>query len=226
MSNQGISQTEGTTEDDQERTEPSSEEPDTLTKPKPDSFIRFGFDLSALGRQIFEPEVRQFEFSLDSELLYNWFAIFEGGFTNVRANNRPFEYNGQSLFGRLGADYNLLPRTGTDKNNSLSVGVRYAYAFSSHEASDFSIQNAYWGDFTGNMDQTNFHMHWIEFSGGLKTEVFQNLYLGWMIKTRVRIFETRDPDLAPYYIGGYGHEKRRAPVMMHYYVLYKFNFDN
>lgn len=221
LSNHGFSQDES----DESQASPSSEESDTLVVKQPDSFIRIGFDLSAIARQVFEPEVKQFEFSLDSEILYNWFAIFEGGFTNVIASDRPFEYNAQTYFGRIGADYNLLPRTGTDKYNSLSLGIRYAYGLSTHEASDFLIQNAYWGDSQGNLDRTNFHLHWIEFSAGLKTEVFHNFYLGWMIKTRVRIYETPNPDLTPYYLGGYGHEKRRAPVMIHYYMLYKLNFN-
>jgi hypothetical protein len=221
LNNQVFSQNEN----NEPQTSPVAEESDTLVSLQPDSFIRVGFDLSAIGRQFFEPEVRQFEFSVDSEVFYNWFAIFEGGFANVRASNRPFDYNAQTYFGRIGADYNLLPRTGTDKNNSLALGIRYAYGLSTHEASDFLIRNAYWGDTQGNLDRTNFHLHWIEFSAGLKTEVFQNFYLGWMIKTRVRIYETQNPDLTPYYLGGYGHEKRRAPVMIHYYMLYKLNFS-
>ncbi len=224
MSKQVISQNDIDSEDEPQSTLNEAVS-DTLAKPTPDSFVRIGFDLSAVARQFFEPEVRQFEFSLDSEVYYNWFAIFEGGFANVRATERPFDYNAQTYFGRIGADYNLLPRTGTDKNNSLSLGIRYAYGLSTHEASNFLIRNDYWGDSDGNLERTNFHLHWIEFSGGLKTEIFQNFYLGWMIKTRVRIFESRNPELTPYYLGGYGHEKRRAPVMIHYYILYKLNFN-
>ncbi len=194
---------------------------DTLPGFKPDRFIRLGFDVSALARQIAEPEVQQFEFSADSEVVFNWFAVADGGFMRVNGDRDDFQYSASGFFGRLGFDYNLLRRIHPAQNDLVLLGMRYGFSRLSHEAPFYNISNPYWGDYTGSLEEGNFYLHWIEFSGGVKTEVFSNFFLGWYLKTRIRITETKEPDLNPYYIGGYGRGVRTAPIMVHFSVMYR-----
>jgi hypothetical protein len=208
--------------DDDPPPPPPRERTDTFPRIKSDPFIRLGFDVSALGRQLAEKEVRQFEFSLDTEMWYNWFTIIEGGFMNVAAEREGFSYSANGFFTRVGADYNLLKRPDTKQNDQVLIGVRYAYSLTRHEAPFYFIPDAYWGDYDGVLNKSNYNVHWLEFNGGVRTEVFKNLFLGWSIKARVRLYSSRDPELNPYYIPGFGHGKRRNPAMIHYSILYKF----
>jgi hypothetical protein len=194
---------------------------DSLPQKSFKPFVRVGIDMASIARSFFEPEARQFEFSVDSEVWYNWFAVIEGGGMKVFADREQFSYKADGFFLRTGMDYNLLSREGMNKNDLLLVGARYSFSSLIHEASDFFVPNAYWGDYTGSLDPTSYQLHFLELHGGVRTEIFRNIYLGWSIKMRIKIAEATSSFLNPYYIGGYGHGKRRAPLMAHFSLLYK-----
>ncbi len=202
----------------------ATQKTDTIVRFPVEPFIRLGVDVSAIGRIVAEPEVRQLEFSLDSEVSFNWFAVLEGGVLEVTTEQETFSYTSSGYFFRAGFDYNLLGRPTPVQNDLVLLGLRYGFSNLNHEAPFFTVSNPYWGDYSGSMEPSSHSLHWLEFSGGVKTEIFRNLYLGWYLKTRVKLSETKDPDLEPYYIGGFGHGTRRAPVMIHYSILYRFNF--
>ncbi len=193
---------------------------DSLEVITPERFLRLGVDLSAIGRQLIEPEVRQYELSLDREIYLNWFAVLEGGYMQVASNRSQFDYNATGFFLRAGADFNLLGRTIAIPNDLVVLGVRYAIGSLTHQSPAFFINNTYWGNYTGSVEKNSYTLHWLELSAGIKTEIMSNLYIGWNLKTRVRLGETRDPVLEPYYIGGFGHGKRKAPVMIHFSLYY------
>jgi hypothetical protein len=196
---------------------------DTIEKPiSPDPFIRVGFDLSAIGRNIYEKEVQQFEFSLDSEVRHNIFANIEGGILKVLANDELSNYSSNGRFFRVGADYNLIKRQEKTKNDVVLVGLRYSWSHLTHESSKFTINNPYWGDHIGTVDSSPFSIHWFELAGSIKTEIFRNLYFSWTLRTRIKLSQTKDPILQPYYIGGFGKGTRNTPVMIHYSIAYRF----
>lgn len=200
-------------------------ENDTLVKAVPvKPFIRIGVDVSAIGRQLVEKEVQQFEISLDSEVIRNWLATTEFGFLKVDSEEPLFSYSAQGYFFRAGMDYNLLNRPSSSHNDLVQLGVRYAYGYLEQEAPFYYITDPYWGDHMGAVGANSFHMHWLEFAGGVKVEVFRNIFVAWSLRTRVRLSETKDPLLTPYYISGFGHGKRNAPIMVHYSVLYRLGF--
>ena len=200
------------------------EETDTVTRFPVVPFIRIGADVSAIARHLAEPEVRQLEFSLDSEVSFNWFAVVEGGILDVASEKETFRYVSSGYFFRAGFDYNLLGRPTPVQNDLVLLGIRYGFSSLNHEAPFFIVSNPYWGDYAGSMEKSLHYLHWIEFSGGVKTEIFRNLYLGWYLKTRVKLTETKNPVLDPYYLAGFGHSRRRAPVMIHYSIMYRFDF--
>lgn len=185
-------------------------------------FIRLGFDVSAIGRSIYEPEVRQLEFSLDSELLRNWFINLEAGMMQTRSEQETFSYSSDGYFIRTGVDLNLLGRPDAKQNDLVLIGLRYGYSFLQHEAPYFFIENPYWGSHSGSIEKTPYHIHWMELTGGVRTEVFQNLFLGWMLRVKVPLSRTTDPEIEPYYISGFGHGKRSSPATVHFSAYYRF----
>ncbi len=202
--------------------EPANANNDTIELPlKP--FIRIGFDVSSVARQFIEPEVRQFEFTVDSEVKKNWFATLEGGFMNVLSDKASFEYKANGYFARAGMDYNLLGYADpVSQNDLVLLGVRYGYSYLQQEAPFFIIENPFWGEHQSSMESNSYHLHWIELSGGLKTELFRNFFLGWTLKTRIRLSDSSNPLMDPYYIAGFGHGKRSTPVMAQYFIFYRF----
>lgn len=185
-------------------------------------FIRVGFDLSAIGRSIYEPEVRQMEFSVDSELIRNFFFNFEGGILRVDSDQETFAYKSSGYFFRAGTDFNLLGRTTPEQKDLVLIGLRYGYSYLNHESPYFFLENPYWGNYSGSIDPSGYHAHWFELTGGVRTEVFRNLFIGWTLRTKVPLYKTADPEIEPYYIAGLGYGKLNAPVMVHFSMYYYF----
>jgi hypothetical protein len=196
---------------------------DTIKPPRPAPYIRAGVDLVYPARYLYEGDIQQIEFFLDSEIRHNWFVNLEGGFMKVPAVT-DFNYSASGYFFRMGPDLNLLKRQHKTKHDVVLVGMRYAFSSLQHQSTGFLINNPYWGDYAGSMESNNFQLHWLEFAGGVKTEVFRNLFLSWSMRTRVRLYQTREPILNPYFIGGYGKGTRRAPVAVNFGISYRLPF--
>jgi hypothetical protein len=196
---------------------------DTLKKDfKIEPFVRLGFDVSAIGRTIYEPEVRQLEVSVDSELLKNWFFNLEAGMMQVSSDQETFSYSSNGYFLRTGVDVNILGRPDAGQNDLVLLGLRYAWSFLQHEAPFYFLENPYWGEHSGSIEQTPYHTHWMELTGGVRTEVFTNLFLGWTLRTKIPLYRTRNPEIEPYFIPGFAHGKRSSPLTVHFSVYYRF----
>ncbi len=185
-------------------------------------FIRLGIDVSAIGRSFYEPEVRQIEFSVDSELIRNFFFNLEGGVLRVNSEQETFSYKSSGYFVRAGTDFNLLGRPDPGQKDLVLFGLRYAYAYLNHESPFFDLENPYWGSYSGSIDPSGYHAHWFELTGGVRTEVFKNLFVGWTLRTKVPLYKTAEPEIEPYYIAGLGYGKLNTPVMVHFSLFYRF----
>ncbi len=185
-------------------------------------FIRLGIDVSAIGRSFYEPEVRQIEFSVDSELIRNFFFNLEGGVLRVNSEQETFSYKSSGYFVRAGTDFNLLGRPDPGQKDLVLFGLRYAYAYLNHESPFFDLENPYWGSYSGSIDPSGYHAHWFELTGGVRTEVFKNLFVGWTLRTKVPLYKTAEPEIEPYYIAGLGYGKLKTPVMVHFSLFYRF----
>lgn len=196
---------------------------DTLVLKEITPFFRVGFDLSAVFRNITEPEVQQYEISAETGFIPHWFAVFETGFLNVSSEQEQFAYRANGFFLRFGGDYNLLQRIpDPEQNNLVLFGIRYGMGFLQHEAPYFFIEDPYWGNFEANVERNNFQMHWLEMGAGVKTEIINNLFLGWGVRWRIRLFSSQNPALEPYYIPGFGNGSRNNPVSVYYSIMYRF----
>jgi hypothetical protein len=209
---------------DPEPPQPAARVKDTIPPRVVRPFVRVGFDLSSIGRRYLEPEVIQYEVSLDSEIFPNWLAVIEGGTARVASERSDFQYNSTGYFTRMGFDFNLLGLRYSQQDDMVLIGMRYGYGKLQQEAPEYFLTNPFWGDYSGYVNKSDYHLHWLEFSGGVRTEVFRNFFLGWTLKTRIRLNETKNPELNPYFIGGFGHGKRRAPAMIQFSVYYRIPF--
>lgn len=197
---------------------------DTVIKPKPDRFVRVGFDISGVAIYFMNPEVRHLELSLDSEIAHNWFVNLEGGNVNVLSDQENYNYHATGIFFRAGVDFNLLKRQAKTRNDVVLVGFRYGFSSLNHGSTRFFVANEYWGDYSGSVENLNHQLHWVELKGGIKTEIFNNLFLGWSLRTRIRLAQSDDSQLQPFFIGGFGRGSRQAPISIQYSLMYKIGF--
>ena len=191
---------------------------DTIFSPH----FRLGVDISGLARYYFEPEIIQGEISLDYEWKNDWFVAAEAGFIQMDVQRASHAYLANGFFFRLGPDYNVLKKENQANIGQIVLSARYGYGLLSQQAPEISIHMPGWDPLQTHVDAENFHAHWLEFGGGIKTRLWKNVFLGWNVRTRFLVSQTKSPGMDPYMISGYGKNDGKTAVMVHYYIYYRF----
>ncbi len=189
---------------------------DTIFTPS----LRLGIDVSGFARQFIETETLPLEFSVDFEWRENFFAAAESGYLRVDVNRDTHRYQAGGYFVRAGTDFNILRGSEHNPNDVLIISLRYGYGKLEHEAPHIVIQDPFWGNFVTNAEKESYSMHWLEAGIGMKAEIWNNFFMGWTLRGRVRLSRTADPNMEPYFVSGFGKSNNTA-VMFHYSVYYR-----
>lgn len=193
---------------------------DTIFRPS----ARLGFDVSGLARRFFEPESRALEFSADWEWRKNWFLALEGGGMAVDIEKDTHSYEAGGWFFRLGADYNFLQRPDPVHQDLVIALIRYGFGSLNHQAPGIRVSNPYWGDYFTEIPSERFLAHWLELGGGLKTRIGKHLFMGWTLRARFLISQSRESLISPYTISGFGRHSGNTSVGIHYFLYYRIPF--
>lgn len=188
------------------------------------SSVRIGMDVSGFARQFVEPETIFREVSLDVEWKHNYFAVLEAGLLDIDVEKETHRYQADGYYIRIGADFNILWRSPEAPNDLVLLAVRYGFSTLSHEAPFIVIPDAYWGDYQTSVETENYRAHWIEAGIGLKTELWHNIFIGWNLRGRLLLHNTREPEMEPYFIGGFGKAGGNTSLMLHYHIYYRIPF--
>ncbi len=192
-------------------------ENDTLFTPS----VRPGLDVSGLARHLMEPEVVTGEASLDVEWRKSHFVAIEGGLLQVDMQKETHRYQANGYFLRAGADFNILERNPENPHDVVLASIRYGYSKAEHEAPFIVISDPYWGDYETAVSKENFQAHWIEAGIGLKTEIWHNIFLGWSLRGKIMLASTDDPEMDPYFIGGFGKSGSNTRISLLYSIMYR-----
>lgn len=197
---------------------PAAAQPDSLFRPS----LFVGMDVSGFARELMEPGLRQWEWSMGNEWRKNWFAVMEGGFLDIEIENPTHNYFANGWFMRAGVDYNLLERNERNVTDMILLNFRYGFGTVNHESTFITISNPYWGDHTSGLPQETYNTHWLELGAEIRARLIADLYLGWSIRSRVVVSRTQNPAMDPYIISGYGKTEKNPTVMIHYSIFYRF----
>jgi hypothetical protein len=186
--------------------------------------LRVGYDVSALARRFFEPEVRTLEISADYEWQRNWFAALEGGLLDVSMAKPSHTYEAGGWFLRVGADYNFLERKDANHQDLVIATARYGFGSMDQQAPHIMVSDPYWGDHLTSIPGERHLAHWLEIGGGVKTRIVNNLFMGWGIRARFLLSQSRESLINPLTIPGYGRPQGNSSIMLHYTLYYRFPF--
>lgn len=206
-------------------------EPEKKLKPKrTDNFIRMrgvrlGMDVTRPFQDLWTKGNRYgSEFSADLELWPNWFPVFESGYELMKIKTDYVTYSGQGSYSRIGIDYNFLQAESPKDKDLLYFGIRYGFTLAKQKVNQYFI-DSYWGPEFGQFGNQNYFAHWGEFLIGLKGEIFQNFYMGWSIRGKVKMHH-KEMDLPPvYFIPGYGKASKKFTLDFTYSVYYNIPWD-
>ena len=119
-------------------------------------------------------------------------------------------------------DVNLIRDENPDNYDMGYAGVRYGISYLNHSASNIVIEEAYWGDIAGReIVENQLNAHWLSIGGGLRAEVFSNFFVGWSLFANIKLAQTRDTNMDPYDIPGFGKGPGRLALTINYSLYYR-----
>jgi hypothetical protein len=183
--------------------------------------LRLGMDISRFSLYYFDPSRVEYEFSGDFEIRRDLYLTGEYGFQTVDLKKGNFNYLSDGDYFRIGVDRNFLKSENPYDYEMALLGIRYGFSKFNHSASDIITPENYWGKVTDySVPESLYTAHWIEIVAGIRTELFRNFFMGWSIRSRILIAHTRDPNMDPYNIPGYGNGSKKGTVGFNFSVYY------
>lgn len=184
--------------------------PDTVKVPRMIQPLVYS---ATVGMNLWDPVMRLIgqkyglvDFSAEFNMHNRYIAVVEAGVGNAlyTPDDNNYTYRvGVTPFFRVGANYNFLYNSNPDY--SVYAGLRYGVSHFKYRLTDVTIDLPYWGE-TAVVDfpVQRSTVHHIQVLFGLRVKVFKRLSLGWEIRYRGILGQTKQPGGNPWYIPGYG----------------------
>ena len=184
--------------------------------------LNLGTDLSRFALPLTDTTRIGWEFSGDYEIIPDMFGVAEVGSQFTRFNAQNYDYRSDGVYTRIGVDYNFMKHVDELSTDYILIGLRYGFTTFAHQADNIRIESDLWSDYTnGSVPNNWLSAQWMEIALGMKARLFNNFYLGWSLRMRMKIWAQNDPIMEPYYIPGYGRANRNSNVGLSYTLSYK-----
>ena len=170
--------------------------------------LRFGIDLSRFGRTAFDPDYSGFEINADYRLTKRLYVAGELGFEDKATDTYFLDSNAKGSYFKAGIDYNLY-RNWLGMENMIFSGLRAGIGSFSQTRERYTIydaNNQTWGEVSNDerIEFSGLTAAWVELLFGVKTELFNNFFLGLNVQLKVRIADTKINNFENIYIPGFG----------------------
>ena len=182
---------------------------DTIASPKyPDRYgIRFGVDLFKFSRGFYEPDYQGLELVGDYRFTKKYYLAAELGNENKTVQEPNLNFTTKGSYIKAGFDYNL-HENWLNLENMIYVGMRYGVASFSQTLNTFKVYNAsnYFGTSQVLESDEKFDglsAQWAEVVVGLKTRVFNNVFVGFSFRGNLLLFNSKPDGFDNLYIPGF-----------------------
>ncbi|MCO6149404.1 DUF6048 family protein [Flavobacterium sp. NRK1] len=168
--------------------------------------LRIGADLYRPARSIYEDGFKGLEIVADYRLSKKIYAAGELGTIDYTIDDDQVNFTTKGSYIKIGFDYNAYENW-LDMENMIYVGVRYGFSTFSQNLNSYTIYHTrdYFDEVTMYPDKKygSLSAHWAEVIGGIKAEIFNNLYLGFSVRLNVLITEKKPQGFDNLYIPGF-----------------------
>ena len=168
--------------------------------------IRVGTDLIKLGRTLLEDGYTGFEIQGDIRFAKNLYAAVELGTDDREWDKDGLVSKTEGSYFKIGADFNAYENW-EGMNNAIFVGLRYGFATFSQELVEYRV---YTTDTTfptsvvqSGQTYDGLTASWAELIVGVKTEIWNNLYLGLNVQLRHMVSEQKPENFDNLIIPGF-----------------------
>ncbi len=186
-----------------------AQEPETVTDTTnvPTKYgLRIGIDLSKPLRTLIDNNYSGLEIVADYRISKKFYAAAELGNESMQYNETNLSSKFSGSYIKLGVDYNSYVNW-VGMHNEIFAGVRYGFATFKDEIIGYQIYNTnqtYPPTLILNPQEfSGLNAHWAEFVLGIRTEVFNNLFLSVNLRLKRLITDTKPENFDNLFIPGY-----------------------
>ena len=180
---------------------------DTIQKFPQRYGLRIGVDLHRLSKSFYDKDYRGLEIVGDYRLTKKFYVAGELGNEEKTVDDDRLNFTTQGSYFKVGFDYNSFENW-LDMENMIYTGMRVGFSSFDHQVNSYKIyenNGNYYGQtivapgekFSG---QT---ASWVEIVGGVKAELFNNLYMGFSVRLNYLISNKEPEGFANLYIPGF-----------------------
>jgi len=145
------------------------------------------------------------------------------GYSKFKYSQYNYSYQNKGIFFKTGIDINLLKPEISMGKYWAGIGLRYGLSAYNSETPSFWYRN-YWGTVTSSLGPSARMGHFLEFSPGVRAELFRNFSIGWSVSLRRLIYSGTNKDLSPIYFPGYGNGAKPFSTGISYFLVFNIPF--
>ncbi len=170
--------------------------------------LRVGTDLFKITKSIVEKDYNGFEITGDYRITKKLFLAAEIGNENKTTDEPQLNFTTKGTYLKFGVDFNA-HENWLDMENLIYIGGRYGTSTFSQTLNSYSIYyntDNFLGEHTviqADKEFKGLSAHWIELVGGVKAEVFNNLFVGFSFRINYLITQKRPDNFDNLYIPGF-----------------------
>lgn len=176
------------------------------TKIKQRYGIRFGVDLHRLTKSIYDDNYQGLEFVGDYRISQKLYVAGELGNENKITDDDNLNFTTKGTYFKVGFDYNTYENW-LDMENMIFVGMRYGVSSFNHTLNSYTIYDKenFYGQNTiiSEKEFNGLTASWIEVVGGLKAEVFNNIFVGFSVRLNYLVTDKKPDNFDNLFIPGF-----------------------
>ena len=185
--------------------------------------IRIGADIAGPGLYFADKNNLDIEGFLSYDRNEKMSYVVEGGSLNYKYSQYNYDYMTKGIFTRVGVDFNLLKPKVSEGKYWAGIGLRYGLSIFNTQTPLFRYEN-YWDTVVSSIPKRTSAGHFLEVSPGVRTELFRNFSMGWIIRLRLLISGGGGKDLRPIYFPGYGPGGNNVSAGINYYLVWSIPY--
>ena len=168
--------------------------------------LRVGVDLHRLTKSFYDDNYKGLEVVADYRLTRRYYIAGEIGNEEKTVDDDRLNFTTKGTYFKVGFDYNSFENR-LDMENMIYVGMRYGVSSFSQTRNSYKIYDPtnYYGEtiITSGEKFSGLNASWIEVIGGVKAELFNNLYLGFSLRLNYLVSNKRPENFDNLYIPGF-----------------------
>ncbi len=168
--------------------------------------LRVGVDLHKIARSFYEKDYRGFEVVADYRLTKKFYIAGELGNEDKTVDDDRLNFTTKGTYFKVGFDYNSFENW-LDMENMLYIGMRYGLTSFSQTLNAYKIYDPsnYYGENTvvSGKKFSGLNASWVEVVGGIKAELFNNVYLGFSVRLNYLVSDKKPEGFDNLFLPGY-----------------------